>query len=60
MPFPIDDRIQAFAIVFNMTPDAVIREACKFFLSHKVGTPITTKPLWPTINVIVTLSMSLS
>jgi hypothetical protein len=32
-------RIQAFAVIFETTPNAVIREACSFFLSHKVGTP---------------------
>ena len=32
-------RIQAFAVIFNMTPNAVIREAWSFFFSHKVGTP---------------------
>ena len=31
-------RIQAYAVISNMTPNAVIREACSFFLSHKVGT----------------------
>jgi hypothetical protein len=30
-------RIQAFAVIFETTPNAVIREACSFFLSHKVG-----------------------
>jgi hypothetical protein len=32
-------RIQAYAVIFEMTPNAVIREACSFYLSHKVGTP---------------------
>jgi len=32
-------RIQAFAVIFETTPNAVIREACSFFLSHRVGTP---------------------
>lgn len=32
-------RIQAFAVIFKTTPNAVIREACSFFLAHKVGTP---------------------
>jgi hypothetical protein len=32
-------RIQAFAVIFESTPNAVIREACSFFLSSKVGTP---------------------
>jgi hypothetical protein len=31
-------RIQAFAVIFDMTPNAVIRDACSFFLSQKVGT----------------------
>lgn len=30
-------RIQALAVIFDTTPNAVIREACSFFLSHKVG-----------------------
>ncbi len=30
-------RIQAYAVIFETTPNAVIREACSFFLSHKVG-----------------------
>ena len=30
-------RIQAFAVIFETTPNAVIREACNFFLSQKVG-----------------------
>jgi hypothetical protein len=32
-------RIQAFAVIFETTPNAVIREACSFFLSQRVGTP---------------------
>lgn len=32
-------RIQAFAVIFETTPNAVIREACSFYLSQKVGTP---------------------
>jgi hypothetical protein len=32
-------RVQAFAVIFETTPNAVIREACSFFLTHKVGTP---------------------
>ena len=32
-------RIQALAVIFETTPNAVIREACGFFLSHTVGTP---------------------
>jgi len=31
-------RIQAFAVIFETTPNAVIRDACSFFLSSKVGT----------------------
>ena len=31
-------RIQAFAVIFETTPNAVIRDACSFFLSRKVGT----------------------
>ena len=31
-------RIQAYAVIFETTPNAVIREACSFFLSRKVGT----------------------
>jgi hypothetical protein len=31
-------RIQAFAVIFETTPNAVIREACSFFIAHKVGT----------------------
>jgi hypothetical protein len=31
-------RIQAYAVIFETTPNAVIRDACSFFLSHKVGT----------------------
>ena len=30
-------RIQAFAVIFEMTPNGVIREACSFYLAHKVG-----------------------
>jgi hypothetical protein len=32
-------RVQALAVIFETTPNAVIREACRFFLSHTVGTP---------------------
>jgi predicted transcriptional regulator len=32
-------RIQALAVIFETTPNAVIREACSFFISQKVGTP---------------------
>jgi len=38
-------RVQAFAVIFETTPNAVIREACSFFLSHKVGTPDYKKAL---------------
>lgn len=31
-------RIQAFAVIFESTPNAIIRDACSFFLSQKVGT----------------------
>ena len=31
-------RIQAFAVIFESTPNAVIRDACSFFLAQKVGT----------------------
>lgn len=32
-------RVQAYAVIFETTPNAVIREACSFFISQKVGTP---------------------
>jgi len=32
-------RVQALAVIFETTPNAVIREACGFFLSHAAGTP---------------------
>ena len=32
-------RVQALAVIFETRPNAVIREACSFFLSHTVGTP---------------------
>jgi hypothetical protein len=32
-------RIQAFAVIYQTTPAAVIREACGSYLSHQVGTP---------------------
>ena len=38
-------RIQAFAVIFETTPNAVIREACSFFLSQKVGTPDYSKAI---------------
>lgn len=31
-------RIQAYAVVFGVSANAVIREACEYFLAHKVGT----------------------
>jgi hypothetical protein len=38
-------RIQAFAVIFETTPNAVIRDACSFFLSSKVGTDDYRKAL---------------
>jgi hypothetical protein len=38
-------RIQAFAVIFESTPNAVIRDACSFFLAHKVGTDEYRKAL---------------
>jgi hypothetical protein len=38
-------RIQAYAVIFETTPNAVIREACSFFLTQKVGTPDYSKAL---------------
>ena len=32
-------RVQALAVIFETTPNAVIREAFSFFLSHTIGTP---------------------
>ena len=32
-------RVQALAVIFETTPNAVIREAFSFFLSHTAGTP---------------------
>ena len=32
-------RIQALTVIFKTTPNAVIREACSFYLSHETGTP---------------------
>ena len=32
-------RIQGLTVIFATTPNAVIREACGFFLSHAAGTP---------------------
>ncbi len=32
-------RVQALAVIFEATPNAVIREAFSFFLSHTIGTP---------------------
>lgn len=31
-------RIQAYAVVFGTSANAVIRQACDFFLTEKVGT----------------------
>jgi hypothetical protein len=31
-------RIQAYAVVFGLSPNAVIRQACEYFLGHKVAT----------------------
>lgn len=31
-------RIQAYAVIFETTPNAIIRDACSFYLSSKVGT----------------------
>jgi hypothetical protein len=31
-------RIQAYGVIFDISPNAVIREACEYFLTHKVGT----------------------
>jgi hypothetical protein len=30
-------RIEAYAVLFGTSPDAVIREACAYFLSAKIG-----------------------
>jgi len=32
-------RIQALAVIFETTPNVVIRDACSFYLSYIVGTP---------------------
>ena len=32
-------RVQALAVIFETTPNAVIRDACSFYVSHAVGTP---------------------
>jgi hypothetical protein len=32
-------RVQALAVIFETTPNVVIRDACSFYLSHTVGTP---------------------
>jgi len=32
-------RIQALAVIFETTPNVVIRDACSFYLSHTIGTP---------------------
>ena len=31
-------RIRALAVIYDTTPNAVIREACRFYLSHQAGT----------------------
>jgi len=31
-------RVRALAVIYETTPNAVIREACGFFLSHAIGT----------------------
>ena len=31
-------RIQAYGVVFGISPNAVIRQACEYFLAHRVGT----------------------
>jgi hypothetical protein len=32
-------RVQALAVILETTPNAVIRDACGFYLCHQVGTP---------------------
>ena len=32
-------RVQALTVIFETTPNAVIPEACSFFISHTIGTP---------------------
>jgi len=32
-------RVRALAVIYETTPNAVIREACGFFLSHAIGMP---------------------
>jgi len=32
-------RVQALAVIFETTPNVVIRDACSFYLSYIVGTP---------------------
>jgi predicted transcriptional regulator len=32
-------RVQALAVILETTPNAVIRDACSFYLCHQVGTP---------------------
>jgi hypothetical protein len=32
-------RIQALAVIFETTPNVVIRDACSFYISQTVGTP---------------------
>lgn len=31
-------RVQAYSVIIGISPNAVIREACEYFLAHKVGT----------------------
>jgi len=38
-------RIQAYAVVFGISPNAVIREACEFFLTQMVRTKDYEKAL---------------
>jgi hypothetical protein len=38
-------RIQAYGVVFGISPNAVIREACQYFLAHQVGTKEYEKAL---------------
>ena len=32
-------RVRALAVIYDTTPSAVIREACRFYLSRQAGTP---------------------
>ncbi|MGD0245032.1 MAG: hypothetical protein ABSB59_32540 [Streptosporangiaceae bacterium] len=38
-------RIQAYAVIFETTPNAIIRDACSFYLASKVGTDEYRKAL---------------